>query len=80
MVFHRFLFLGFPSLDLYLFHQFPVSRRQAVELQRRLQRQQFAAQLLKNWRQLTQAARRKREETLGNGAVSGMLGFEGFFI
>ncbi|CAL1162141.1 unnamed protein product, partial [Cladocopium goreaui] len=42
--------------------------RQAVELQRRLQRQQFAAQLLKSWRQLTQAARRKREETLGNCA------------
>lgn len=38
-------------------------RRQAVELQRRLQRQQFAAQLLKSWRQLTQAARRKREES-----------------
>lgn len=38
-------------------------RRQAAELQRRLKHQQFAAQLLKSWRQLTQGARRKREES-----------------
>lgn len=36
---------------------------QAAELQRRLQCQQFAAQLLKSWRQLMHLARRKRDES-----------------